>query len=101
MGVLNTSNRAGASGQVSGGGGGGGFYPYQIEQSVKIGGTETIRRTPSSAGNRTTYTFSAWIKRIDITIDQNQIWEAGTSGDASTRLFYYFNYGLPRASSGT
>ena len=68
MGVLNTSNRAGASGQVSGGGGGGAFYNHQIEQSLRLDGSssESIERTPSSSGNRQTWSFSAWAKRAEI-----------------------------------
>ena len=99
MGIFQNNLLAGAGGQA--GGGTTAFYDYQIEQSIRIGGNDNLRRTPSSAGNRTVWTFSAWIKRSDISIDQNQIWEAGTSGGTSSRLFYYFYYGQPRASSGT
>ena len=39
---------------------------YEIEQSLMFNRADTpsLERTPSSAGNRRTWTFSAWIKRI-------------------------------------
>ena len=48
-----------------------GFYDYQIEQSMRFDyiGTNSgtyLTRTPSSAGNRKTYTISMWVKRTSI-----------------------------------
>jgi len=38
--------------------------PYQIEQSLRFNNSGTyLHRTPSSAGNRQTWTYSVWIKR--------------------------------------
>ena len=64
MGVLNTSNRAGASGQVSGGGGGGAFYSYQIEQSMRFDrASDTgLTRTMTTGTNRKKFTHSVWLK---------------------------------------
>ena len=41
------------------------FYDYQIEQSARFSYDESthMSRTPSSTGNRRTFTFSTWIKR--------------------------------------
>jgi len=52
---------AGASGQ-------GGFYPYQIEQSLRFNDDDSayLSRTPASAGNRKTWTWSGWVKRGNI-----------------------------------
>ena len=80
---------------------GGDFYDFQIEQSLYIGDGDTLRITPSTNGSRTIWTFSTWVKRADISSGQMQLLEAGGSGDASTRLFYYFNAGQLGASSGT
>jgi len=80
---------------------GGDFYDFQIEQSLRIGSGDTLRITPSTNGSRTIWTFSTWLKRSDVTSGQMQLLEAGGSGDASTRLFYYFNAGQLGASSGT
>ena len=43
----------------------GGFYPYQIEQSLRFNDDDSayLSRTPASAGNRKTWTWSGWIKR--------------------------------------
>tara|TARA_A100001391_G_C4960526_1_gene249769 strand:+ start:42 stop:782 length:741 start_codon:yes stop_codon:yes gene_type:complete len=84
-------------------GGASGFYDYQIEQSLRIGSGDTLRRTPSSDGNRTVWTFSAWIKRatLDDAGGQYQILESGASGNQDTRLFYNFkDGGTIQASSG-
>jgi len=52
--------RAGAAGA----GGTSGFYTHQIEQSVRFeeGAGDHLQRTPSSAGNRRTWTWSCWLK---------------------------------------
>ena len=66
MGVLNTSNRAGASGQGSGGGGGGGFYSYQINQSCKFvreSSSYLYYSVPSGAGTGSNWSASMWVKR--------------------------------------
>ena len=39
-----------------------------------------LTRTPSSAGNRRTYTFSGWFKRSNIT-DSNILFEARIDND--------------------
>ena len=42
---------------------GGGFYDHTIDQSLRCNGSnEYLTRTPSSSGNRRTWTFSAWVK---------------------------------------
>ena len=49
----------GASGQSTG--------PYQINQSIRFDQSENayLKRTPSSAGNRRTWTWSGWLKHSD------------------------------------
>jgi len=51
---------------TTGGGGGGG---YEIEQSLRFDGRPYLERTPASAGNRKTWTFSFWLKRAKLTGD--------------------------------
>ena len=50
---------AGAAGQQ------GGFYPYEIEQSLRLNDNDSayLSRTPASAGNLRTWTLSLWVKR--------------------------------------
>ena len=47
-------------GSAAGGGGG-----YQIERSLRFNSADTayLNRTPASAGNRRTFTWSGWVKR--------------------------------------
>jgi len=42
-----------------------GFYPLEIEQSLRLNDNDSayLSRTPASAGNRKTWTWSAWVKR--------------------------------------
>ena len=42
----------------------GGFYPTEIAQSLRFNDNDSayLSRTPSVAGNRKTWTFSAWVK---------------------------------------
>ena len=49
----------GASGGQAGGGG-----PYEIERSLRFNSADSayLSRTPSSAGNRKTWTWSGWVK---------------------------------------
>ena len=46
---------------------------YEIANSLKFesDNTEYLSRTPSSAGNRRTWTLSCWVKRTEITADSN------------------------------
>ena len=47
-----------------------GFYPYEIEQSLRFedGSSAYLSRTPASAGNRKTWTFSTWVKRGNLPV---------------------------------
>jgi len=68
MGLFNTI-RMGASGASD----------YEIEKSLRFtrGSTNYLERTPSSDGNKRTWTFSAWIKRGQLTSLQT-FFSAGT-----------------------
>ena len=65
------------------------FYDHQIQHSIRMdeNNSDHLRRTPSSAGNRTTWSFSVWLKRANLGSFQ-MIFEAGTSGNDSSRLWY-------------
>jgi hypothetical protein len=57
---------------------------YAIDNSVRFNDNDSayLNRTPASASNRTTWTWSAWIKRSAISTGNNQtLWNAG-SGEA-------------------
>ena len=75
----------------SGNQGGAAFYEYQIEHSIRMNANNSdhLRRTPSSAGNRQTWSFSVWLKRGTLN-SFSMILEAGASGNQDTRLFHAF-----------
>jgi hypothetical protein len=68
---------------------GGGFYPQTIEQSLKFNDDDSqyLSWTPTAAGNRTTWTWSGWVKRGNIGTTQD-IFIAGSnaSGQLSTQF---------------
>jgi len=71
---------AGAAGQA-----GGAPAAYEIERSLRFNSDDSayLNRTPSSAGNRRTYTFSFWLKKGSLdTTSQQRIFNCGpyTSG---------------------
>ena len=69
---METLARAANRGSVSTG--------YEIDNSVKVeaDNDERFTRTPSSAGNRKTWTFSAWVKRTELGANQILISAADT-----------------------
>jgi hypothetical protein len=42
---------------------------YLIEQSALFDGSSYLSRTPSTAGNRKTWTFSCWVKRSEVRVE--------------------------------
>jgi len=79
--------KAAGSGEVSTG-----FYKHLLDQSLKFNNDDGhyLNRTPASAGNRKTWTWSGWLKRGDTSRDQDlftatgsgaQLWANMISGD--------------------
>ena len=66
MAVFNSNVLAGASGQTSGAAAG-----YKIDRSLRFNSPDSayLNRTPSSAGNRKTWTWSGWVKRSELTVN--------------------------------
>ena len=52
---------------------------FEIDQSIRFNDNDSayLSRTPSSAGNRRTFTFSCWVKRANITSANCPILSAG------------------------
>jgi len=53
--------------------------------------SDYLNRTPSSASNRKTFTFSAWVKRSEIgtaTSQRNCIFSAGTANENKTEIMF-------------
>jgi hypothetical protein len=92
MGVFQNNLMGAAAAAASAGGGG--FYSQQIANSIRADTNNGyLHRTPSSAGNRATWTFSTWIKLAQMGTGTRIIYSAGSSGDQDGyyRLFYNAN----------
>ena len=67
-----------------------------IERSVRFDGVnDYFTRTPSVNGNRQKFTFSLWVKRGNVAVDDNHFmrsasWETAFRFDSSDRLHFYF-----------
>ena len=60
---------------------------YEIEQSLRFDGSAYLNRTPASAGNRKTFTYSFWIKRAKLGAYQRVLGlYTGASFDGSLRV---------------
>jgi hypothetical protein len=90
----------------------GGTPANAISRSLRFNSADTpyLNRTPASAGNRKTWTWSGWIKRSSTSQTYEGIFQAGTAssaqglaiGDTSTAniiAFYYTNNDLALRST--
>ncbi len=86
---------------LAGAAGSGGADAFSIQRSLRIddASNATLTRTPSSAGNRKTWTLSFWIKRTEISGNQ-LLFNAGntSNGDHSVMrfngdMFQMYQYG--------
>jgi len=90
MGIFQNNLLAASAAAASAGGGA--FYSHQIEQCVRFDedAGDKIARTPSSSGNRRTFTVSFWLKRTVITHSGNHMVpfgaDAGSSNYWQTRI---------------
>ena len=66
-----------------------GASAYEIEQSLRFNDDDGayLSRTPASAGNRKTWTFSAWIKRGNLGVDIDLLHAYTGSGQRSQLVF--------------
>jgi hypothetical protein len=64
-----------------------GANAYELDQSLKFDNDQRLTRTPTSSGNRKTFTFSAWVKvTTPDKSERNQIFCAGTAGAANDSI---------------
>ena len=61
---------------------------YQIDRSLRFNSADSayLSRTPSSAGNRRTWSFSAWIKLSDVGTSDRQVFSSRVSGTAQIQI---------------
>ena len=87
MSVINSDSvRAGASGAVT--------AAYTIEQSCRFNDDDTayLKRTPLVAGNRRTWTWSAWVKRGNISSGAvMHLFNASDASPGGNDDWYYIN----------
>lgn len=79
------------------------FYDYTIDQSLRFNDDDSaeLTRTPSSAGNRQTWTLSCWVKRSNLPGTSINIFSTANSGPGYTivrfhpnnKLYFYANTG--------
>ena len=69
-----------------------GFYPHEIGNSVRFDNNSYISRTPSSASNRKTFTWSAWVKRCELAANQS-FFSVGSSSSSVARIDWQFTSG--------
>jgi len=64
---------------------------YNVANSLRFnrGSSDTLTRTPSSASNRKTFTFSTWVKRSNVA-DKQQIF--GVEGGNSNTTWFRLNF---------
>jgi hypothetical protein len=64
---------------------------YQISRSLRFNSADStyLGRTPSTASNRRTYTWSGWVKRSAIGVGDQRVFEAG----ASSSNVFWFGFG--------
>ena len=69
----------------------GGVAAYQISRSLRFNSADSayLNRTPASAGNRKTWTWSAWVKRGAIA--DGVLFSVGTSGSSYFNLRFQDN----------
>jgi hypothetical protein len=67
----------------------GGFYPHEIGNSARLDSNSYYTRTPSSAGNRKTWTWSGWVKRSSSGTRQCIFGSVPTSGNTNSNTFQF------------
>jgi hypothetical protein len=63
---------------------------YQIERSLRFNSADSayLSRTPASAGNRKTWTWSGWVKRSALGTDQGLFARSDSSGNTHTGFMF-------------
>ena len=63
---------------------------YEVANSLRFddGSSDYLDRTPASASNRKTWTFSCWVKRGNLTGAQQHIIQMFPAGTGYTRVFF-------------
>jgi len=73
---------------------GGAAGGYKIDRSLRFNSADTayLRRTPTSAGNRKTWTWSGWVKRCEFGASLQQVLLGSLAGAGATQTMIGFLY---------
>ena len=73
-----------------------GAADFEVKRSLRFndGDSAHLSRTPSSAGNRKTFTWSAWIKRGELGATQGRCFGGGVSGSDYFEIYFPSDDGL-------
>jgi len=66
--------------------------PYDIPYSVRFNDIDAtyLTRTPATAGNSKTWTWSGWVKRSDLSSFENVLFSSNSGADPSPRFSVFF-----------
>jgi len=64
---------------------------YEIANSLRFNDNDSayLSRTPSSAGNRKTWTWSGWVKRGNLNLAEIELFHANSSGTTENDFFHF------------
>jgi len=68
---------------------------YDVANSCRFndGSSDSLNKTPSSNGTRTTWTFSIWLKRSSTSTTGHQIFDASpTPGSDESKIYFYNDF---------
>ena len=68
---------------------------YDVANSCRFndGSSDSLNKTPSSNGTRTTWTFSIWLKRSSTSTSGHQIFDASpTPGSDESKIYFYNDF---------
>ena len=81
-----------------------GFYDFPIEQSLRFedGDSAYLSRTPATAGNRKTWTYSGWVKRGNLDVTTTLL-AANNDTNSDTRILIQANglFSVVKRSAGS
>jgi hypothetical protein len=70
-------------------------FGYDVANSLRFndGSSDSLNKTPSSNGTRTTWTFSIWLKRSSTSTSGHQIFDASpTPGSDESKIYFYNDF---------
>jgi hypothetical protein len=82
-------------------GGSTGFYDFPIGDSLRFDGSSYLSRTPTTVGNRRTWTWSGWVKRTSTSTGAEVLFQAGAGSNYIWFLYSANNLYIQQNPSST